>query len=1008
VSHATTERHAEKSRLMSDFHLNTAESSADHDTVASSFDRREFLRLAGFTFAGVALTGCEQARVEKAIPYLIKPEEITPGKAYWYASTCAGCNAGCGILVKNRDGRPIKIEGNPDHPISCGGLCAIGQAQLLGLYDSQRLANPMINGAPTDWQTLDQKLMDRLKEIRTGNKAVRLLSGSLTSPTALALVKRFLASFKDGKHVIYDPVSRSGILEAHERTHGIRVLPRYRFERADVIVGVEADFLGTWISPVEFTAAYRSGRTLEGDPPQCSYHVQIESRLSLTGGRADKRYAISPSDRVSLLKGLLSLLEGKTTRAKPGESSHMLFLNELADRLRSARGESLVVCGSNDVASQMLTNAINEVLGNYGKTLDVQSPSYQHQSNDKALEDLLADLRGEKIGALFIHGVNPVYDLPGGKEIGELLAGVPLVVSFAERIDETAHRAAFVCPEPHPLSSWSDTEAVAGVVSLTQPTIAPLENTRALTESLSAWLGKPSSVLGLIREEWRTTVFSRQTMEKNFQSFWNQSVHDGFAVVAARQHRKGAFDSRSARNVVSTAAQGERFELVLYPKVSMGDGRHAHNAWLQEVPDPITKVTWDNYAIISDVAANNLRLASGDIIRLTVADADPAVTLEVPVWIQPGQPDSVVSVALGYGRKGTERFAKIGPQWLEGKPSVGPDGLVGVNAAPALQLLDGQLLYERQGVRIEKTGRQQALACTQTYQSIDTPPLLAQGTEARRPLIRYATLAAYAANPSAGSGPEHKSQSMWPEQHEYKGARWGMIVDLNACTGCAACVVSCQAENNIPVVGKDEVLRNRELHWIRIDRYFVDHDGDLDVAHQPMMCQHCDNAPCETVCPVLATVHSEEGLNQQVYNRCVGTRYCANNCPYKIRRFNWFDYAHDDAKQNMVLNPDVTVRSRGIMEKCSLCVQRILEQKIEAKKNGKAVADGAIKTACQQSCPAQAIVFGDMNDPASLVKKKMADRRSFNILAELETRPSVGYMTMVRNRSEQTGETSHG
>ena len=979
-----------------------------HDSDTSSFDRREFLRLAGFTFAGVALAGCEQARVEKAIPYLIKPEEITPGKAYWYASTCAGCNAGCGILVKNRDGRPIKIEGNPDHPVSRGGLCAVGQAQVLGLYDSQRLSGPMVNGRSSDWKTVDRELTNQLSEIRKGNKAVRFLSGSLTSPTTLALTGRFVSSFRDSRHVVYDPISRSGILEAHQRTHGVRVLPRYRFEGADVIVGIDADFLGTWISPVEFTAGYRSGRTLEGNPPRCSYHVQIESRLSLTGGRADKRYAISPSDRVSLLKGLLSLLEGKTTRAKPGESSHMLFLNELADRLGSARGKSLVVCGSNDVASQILTNAINEVLGNYGKTLDVQSPSYQHQSNDKALEALLADLRGEKIGALFIHGVNPVYDLPGGSEIGELLAGVPLVVSFAERIDETAQRAGFVCPEPHPLSSWSDTEAVAGVVSLTQPTIAPLENARPMMESLSAWLGRPSSALELIQEEWRTTVFSRQTREKNFQSFWNQSVHDGFAVVAARQHRKGAFDSRSARNVVSTAAQGERFELVLYPKVSMGDGRHAHNAWLQEVPDPITKITWDNYAIISDAAANNLKLASGDVIRLTVADADPAVTLEVPVWIQPGQPDSVIAVALGYGRKGTDRFTKIGPQWLEGKPSVGPGGLVGVNAAPVLLLQNGQLLYERRGVRIEKTGDHQTLACTQTYHSVDAPPLLSKGPGEKRPLIQFATLAAYAANPSSGSQLEHQSQSMWPEQHEYKGAHWGMMVDLNACTGCSACVVSCQAENNIPVVGKDEVIRNRELHWIRIDRYFMENDGNLDVAHQPMMCQHCDNAPCETVCPVLATVHSEEGLNQQVYNRCVGTRYCANNCPYKIRRFNWFEYAHDDPKQNMVLNPDVTVRSRGIMEKCSMCVQRIQEQKIEARRNGIPVADGAIKTACQQSCPAQAIVFGDMNDPVSRVKREINDPRSYNVLAELETRPSVSYMTMVRNRSKQPGETSHG
>jgi molybdopterin-containing oxidoreductase family iron-sulfur binding subunit len=1007
VSRAIIDPHEEECITMKEPRLHSTEP-ASHDSDSSSFDRREFLRLAGFTFAGVALAGCEQARVEKAIPYLIKPEEITPGKAYWYASTCAGCNAGCGILIKNRDGRPIKVEGNPDHPVSRGGLCAVGQAQVLGLYDSQRLSGPMMNGTPSDWKTMDRELNNQLSEIRKGNKAVRFLSGSLTSPTTLALIGRFVSSFRNSKHVVYDPISRSGILEAHKRTHGVRVLPRYRFDRADVIVGIEADFLGTWISPVEFTAGYRSGRTLEGSPPRCSYHVQIESRLSLTGGKADKRHAIAPSERIPLLMMLLSLLEGKTISADSSGPSHTQFLNELAGRLLSSKGKSLVVCGSNDVASQILTNAINELLGNYGKTIDIQSPAFHHQSDDKELEALLDELEQGGIGALFVHGVNPVYDLPGGEKIGELLSKVPLVVSFAERIDETAQMAGFVCPEPHPLSSWGDTEAVTGVVSLSQPTIAPLEDTRTLMESLSAWLGRPSEALNLIQEEWQKKVFPRQTHEKNFESFWNKSLHDGYALVSARARGNTAFDSKAVRNVVPAPLQVERFELVLYPKVTMYDGRNAHNAWLHEVPDPITKVTWDNYAILSPGAADSLSIVSGDVIRLMVDDSDGRGVLELPVWIQPGQPDSVVAVALGYGRKGTERFTKIGPQWIEGKPSVGPNGLVGVNAAPLLRLENGQLLYERQSAQIEKTGAHRTLACTQTYQSVDGPPLLSKGTAERRPLIQFATLAAYAANPSTGSPLAHQSQSMWPEQHEYKGAHWGMMVDLNACTGCSACVVSCQAENNIPVVGKDEVVRNREMHWIRIDRYFMENDGNLDVAHQPMMCQHCDNAPCETVCPVLATVHSEEGLNQQVYNRCVGTRYCSNNCPYKIRRFNWFEYAHDDTKQNMVLNPDVTVRSRGIMEKCSMCVQRIQEQKIEAKRNGIQVADGNIKTACQQSCPAQAIIFGDMNDTASRVKSKINDPRSYNVLAELETRPSVGYMTMVRNRPEQPGETSHG
>ncbi len=981
----------------------------DDSDPRPAFDRREFLKLAGFTFAGAAIAGCDTAKVERAIPYLIKPEEITPGKATWYASTCPGCNAGCGILMKNREGRPIKLEGNPDHPVSRGGLCVVGQAQVLGLYDSLRLQQPVKDGSLSDWETIDRSIGEKLDLLRKNNKSIRLLSGTVTSPTKASTLRKFLSTFRDGRHIVYDAVSRSAILESHKETHGIRVLPRYRFDRAEVILGVDADFLGTWISPVEFTAAYRAGRTLEGNPPRCSFHVQIESRYSLTGARADKRYAIKPSDRLAVLQELVSTIGQKAGRTlTKSAGSGKKFVDGIAERLWSARGKSLVVCGSNDVDSQILTNALNELLGSYGSTLDVRFPSLHHQSNDRDLQNLLKELEDGKVDALFVDGVNPVYDLPNGEELSGLLRNVPLVVSFAERIDETAVYAHYVCPGPHPLSSWSDTEAVEGVLSISQPAVSPLENTRPVLESLSVWMGEKTSVRELVREEWMRNVFPRQKKQKNFELFWNQSVHDGFAVVESRSQVSGTFNSSSLRNVSQAREVADAFQLVLYPKVSMIDGRHAHNAWLQEAPDPVTKITWDNYAILSPGAGDKLGVRSGDVVRLIASSEGETVATEVPVWIQPGQPDEVVAVALGYGRKGTDRFTSIGPKWIEGKPSTGPNGLVGVNAARFLRWKNGQLLYEQNGVLIETTGRKHPLACTQTYHSIDTPPLLAQGTEKRRPFVQYASLEAFTANPAAGSGMHHDSKSMWPEQHKYKGAHWGMMIDLNACTGCTACVVSCQAENNIPVVGKDEVFRNREMHWIRIDRYFMQNGENLDVAHQPMLCQHCDNAPCETVCPVLATVHSDEGLNQQVYNRCVGTRYCANNCPYKIRRFNWFDYPRDDEKQNMVLNPDVTVRSRGVMEKCSFCVQRIQEEKIKAKKEGIPISDGAIKTACEQSCPAQAIVFGDMNDAKSRIASLQEHPRNYTVLGELETRPSVGYMTMIRNRSGETEETPHG
>lgn len=951
-----------------------------------SQSRRSFLRLAGFTFAGVALAGCEQSRIEKAIPYLIKPEEITPGKASWYASTCRGCSAGCGILVKNRDGRPIKIEGNPDHPVSRGGVCAIGQAMVLGIYDSMRLTGPLINGSLSTWNAVDRTVAGTLQSLQSKNRGVRILTGALNGPTEKVILDGFLRRFSNAKHIVWSALSQSAILEAHRLTHGMRVLPRYRFDKADVIVSFDADFLGTWISPVEFTRGYTEKRSLKGMPPMCSYHVQVESRLSLTGAKADRRIVIAPAERIALIQELYSALTGKRAGSE---------MARLGRRLQEARGRSLVVCGSNDLLAQLLINAINHALGNYGATIDLNTPSYQHQSDDRAVQGLVEEMREGNVGALFLAGVNPVADLPNGSEFAGLMKNIPLVVSFADHVDETSSQATIIAPDHHFLESWSDAEPVDGIVTVNQPVIAPLGNTRSLMESLSIWSGRPKSALQLMQETWSRSVFPRRKKGMGFQEFWDRAVHDGFVEVHPTRRVLPRFRPGSVEPPVAQAVT-EGFTAVLYPKVTVLDGRHAQNAWLQEIPDPITKITWDNYAILSPEAAEKIGAMSGDIVRLSLPDGSSA--LELPAWVQPGQPESVVAVALGYGRKGTERFTSIGPKWLQGRPSTGPNGLVGVNASVFLEFDNGEVKYERNGIKIEKTGRRSVLACTQTYHSVDSPPLLAGEQRHRRPLVQMASLAEFAADPTAGSYPKPESRSLWSEEHHYDGYHWGMVIDLNACTGCAACVVSCQAENNIPVVGKDEVLRNREMHWLRIDRYFMENDGTTDVVHQPMLCHHCDNAPCETVCPVQATVHSSEGLNQQIYNRCVGTRYCANNCPYKIRRFNWFDYPRDNEKENMVLNPDVTVRSRGVMEKCSFCVQRIQEARIEAKRQGTTIRDDQLKTACEQSCPARAIAFGDLNNPETRVSMLAKDPRQYQILAELEIRPTVSYMTVVKNR----------
>jgi molybdopterin-containing oxidoreductase family iron-sulfur binding subunit len=1042
-------------------------------------NRRDFLKRAGFAFAGASLAtlaGCQRAPVRYAVAPLTPPDDVVRGAAHEYSSTCGGCSAGCGVVIKNRDGRPIKLEGNPDHPLSRGGLCAAGQASVLGLYDQHRLRNPLEGKKPVEWQHLDQEMTRRLEAIRKEKGEVRFLTGPGVGPATLALIRRFLGTFDNARHVVHDPRSCSEILEAHARTHGARLLPHYHLDRAKVIVGFDADFLGSWISPVEFTAAYQAGRRLENPTGRLSYHVQFESLLTLTGAKADERRCVAPGEMIMVMNHLSARLFKKAGRGPKetptGESPVSAdFLDHLADYLWKHRGRSLILCGSQQVELQVLTNSLNEILGNYGATVDIVLPSYQRDDNDREVETLLRQLHDGKIAALFVHQCNPVHDLPGGDGVAQDLKRVQLLVSLAPRLDETAELAHFVCPDHHSLESWGDAEPVNGVVSLIQPAINPLGNTRSVMESVAAWtgdltltgastvglmgsplgqgpllaasaltpgrawIGQPRPAYELVREHWEKKVFPRNAPtpplahastvglmgsplgqgpllaasalipKPDFAAFWDRTLLEGFATVTPRPVQVGAFKEDAIRFALEDRRlEEETFSLILYPKVGMPDSSHAYNAWLQELPDPISKVTWDNYACVAPATATNLGLADGDVVRLKApGEGGEKIAIELPAYIQAGQHERVVGVALGYGSTLSQRFADIGPKWLQAAPTVGPDRMVGKNAAPMLQWVAGSLRVIRDGVRLTKTPGKQPLASTQDYNLLTVPDRFALPGQKRPPIIRDTTLDAYENEPARK--PEHQ-EDLWPDDHKIPETdpHWGMVIDLSACTGCSACVVACQAENNIPVVGKDEVRRHREMHWLRIDRYYTERDGGVDVAHQPMLCQHCGNAPCETVCPVLATVHSEDGLNQQVYNRCVGTRYCANNCPYKVRRFNWFEYAHDDLMQNLVLNPDVIVRSRGVMEKCTFCVHRIQEAKLATEKPGQIPIDGVIQTACQQSCPANAIVFGNLNDATSRAAKLTASRRGYQVFAELNVRPSVSYLSLVRNRPARGGD----
>ena len=702
----------------------------------NAVSRRGFLQMAGFAVAGAAVAGCQRAPVHHVVTTLSSPDELLPGRSYEYASTCGGCSAGCGLIVKNRDGRPIKFEGNPDHPLSKGGLCAPGQASLLGLYDEQRLRNAWQHNQPAEWQDVDQELIRQLEAIRKSKGAVRFLTGPAVGPSARAMIRQFLSTFSDGRHVVLDPRSCSAILDAHFRTHNVRALPQYHLDKAEAIVSFDADFLGTWISPVEYTSAYQAGRRLDEHGGRLSYHVQFEPLLTLTGSKADQRHMLAPDELGAVMNQLAVRLAKKAAlplEAPQKQSSvSASFLDHLADILWQNRGRSLILCGSQDVELQVLTNHLNHILGNYGLTVDILQPSYQRDGNDRALAAFLQEIQENKhkardegkIAAVFTYQCNPVHDLPDGARIADDLKSASLIVSLSPRLDETARLAHFVCPDHHFLESWGDAEPVNGVVSLVQPAIDPLKKTRSIIESLAVWMGKPRLAYDVVREHWEREIHPRGTLGTTFAAFWDKTLIDGFAQVTPKPIRVGALDSASMRLANEpTDLAVDTHSLVLYSKVGMPDSSHAYNPWLHELPDPISKITWDNYACVSPGTAKALGLADGDLIRLApTGEGGQAAALELPVLVQAGQHDRVVGVALGYGSLLSERFANIGPQWFQSKSAVGANGLVGKNAAPLLRWADGNLRYSGEGARLTKIGGQQPLASTQGYNLLTVPP----------------------------------------------------------------------------------------------------------------------------------------------------------------------------------------------------------------------------------------------------------------------------------------------
>ena len=944
--------------------------------------RRDFLSLMGFSLAVAGAAGC-RAPVQQAIPLLVSSDQIVPGVSNFYATTCGGCASACSLLVKQRDGRPIKIEGNDQSQLFGGATCATGQATVLSLYDDARLRGPQWQGKDVSWEEVDQHIMEALHGAETDKRKVVLLSGTIVSPSTLEIIAEWGKRNPNFRHVIYDAVSYSALRAAQQESFGRAAIPHYSFDKARVIVGIDADFLGTWLSPVEFARQY--GATRKTGPDR-SLHIQFEPGLSVTGSNADVRVAVAPSDLGPVAVGLLRRISAKAGVAGVPEGPEALAdpkkLDAVADELWKHRGESLVVSGVQDVSLQVVVNTLNFLLGNIGKTVDIARPSLQRTGDDKALSNLVEEMNRGEIHALILYGVNPGYDYPAADQFLKAMDKVALSISFADRRDETSSHTQAICPDHHFLEAWGDAEPVDSYFSLSQPLIAPLFQTRAAQESLLKWAGKEANFYAYVRDHWKRNMLPRQKEAQSFDSFWDASLQSGVVVLPPKADASAATFhgdwKTAAKNILDENKQAvgarhdDRYEVHFYESVPMRDGRHANNPWLQELPEPISKVTWGNFAAIAPKLADKLGLSQGDVVSIKTDSGQ----VELPVFVQPGQESRTISVALGYGRKAVGKC--------------GQD--VGGNAFPLTSIAQGVRRNSASNAALEKTGKKASLATTQEHFSMEGRPIVQE--------ISMEELGQAEA--------EHEElPNLWEKRPEGEH-NWGMAIDLNACTGCSACVIACQAENNVPVVGKDQIERTRIMHWIRIDRYYSGSAEEPVTVHQPMMCQHCANAPCETVCPVLATTTSSEGINQQVYNRCIGTRYCANNCPYKVRRFNWYNYTDNPAFDfnmesplgRLVLNPDVVVRSRGVMEKCSLCVQRIQLAKNIALQGKRELADGEIKTACQQACPTEAIVFGDLKDPNSRASQLRRGQRHYQVLEELGTRPNVGYLKKVRNTKE--------
>src|SRR6187402_1006166 len=973
---------------------------------SSSTTRRDFLKYVGFSTAAASLAACE-GPVHLSIPYVLQPEQIIPGVADYYATTVFDGFDFANLLVKTREGRPIKIDNNTISGAKFSANARI-HASILSLYDSMRLKEPKLEGKNSSWSAVDLKIKSSLADAKAKGGQVVFLTNTLASPSTEKLIADFIAKNPNAKHVIYDAVSSSEALDAFETVYGERALVDYDFSKASLIVSVGADFLGDWQGG-GYDSGYAKGRIPSGTVGKktISKHIQLESNMTLSGAAADKRVAMSTANQKQALVQIYNIITG----ANVGTSLDAAFkadVTKAAQQLKASGSKGVSVSGIQDKNAQLLVLAINQVLASEAFVTS-GTRQIRKGSNEKVAQ-LVKDMTAGSVHTLIMSGVNPVYTLADSKSFVEGLKKVKTSVSLSLKEDETASLSTIAAPVPHYLEAWGDLALTKGTYSITQPTIRPLFNTKQFQDILLSINGIPGTYYDYLKS------FSGSIIAG---SSWNKVLHDGIYVGVVPTSAAGTADYNGAANALAQA-KSVATELVLYTKTGMGDGQQANNPWLQEFPDPLTRVSWDNYVTVSNADAvkwglSNEIVANGGLNGSYATLTANGVKLEnVPVIVQPGQAVGTVGLALGYGRKAALK----------------EEMQVGINA---YALYAG--FNNVQSVSIVKADGEHEFACVQGQKT-----LMGRGDIIKETTLEiFNTKDAEFWNEKPVVSLDHKeveatSVDLWGSFDRSTGHHFNLSIDLNACTGCGACVIACHAENNVPVVGKDEVRRSRDMHWLRIDRYYSSEetfDKDVfvknnakgltnsidtltnmedpsenpQVAFQPVMCQHCNHAPCETVCPVAATSHGRQGQNQMAYNRCVGTRYCANNCPYKVRRFNWFlynknsefDYHMNDDLGRMVLNPDVNVRSRGVMEKCSMCIQMTQATILKAKNEGRAIKDGEFQTACSNACSTGAMIFGDVNDKEAAVTKLAEDERSYHLLEHVGTKPNVVYQVKVRN-----------